>query len=112
MTKRENDTVNIAKFDGEAFSVYQFFADESYECVRYIVDAEEATNAAKHYSNSVSAKMGLTHRILITDLLDRTVFEWEFGKGIVFPIEARERDASNLSREDRSLSGEDLSYGR
>ena len=45
------------------FSVCQFFEDDSSEYVRRNVDAEEAVTAARHYTDNVSAKMGLTKRI-------------------------------------------------
>ena len=67
------------------FSVYQFFEDESSECVRRNVDAEEAVNAAHHYCNSVGARMGFTRRVIITDGGDYCNFEWQFGKGVTFP---------------------------
>jgi hypothetical protein len=67
------------------FSVYQFFADDSYEEVRRFVDADEAVRAARHYTTSVGAKIGTTVRVIITDGGDFTVFEWRFGQGVVFP---------------------------
>ena len=69
------------------FSVYQFFEDDSYECVRRFVTAEEAVKAARHYTNNVATKVGITRRVIITDGLDCTVFEWLYGKGVVFPEE-------------------------
>ncbi|OLB83116.1 MAG: hypothetical protein AUI15_36650 [Actinobacteria bacterium 13_2_20CM_2_66_6] len=69
----------------EQFSVYQFFPDGTYECVRTHVDLTEAIRAAKHYSSSVGAGMGSTLRVIITDNGDNTVFEWKHGEGIVFP---------------------------
>ncbi|MGH8258810.1 MAG: hypothetical protein ACREUG_03870, partial [Steroidobacteraceae bacterium] len=71
------------------FSVYQFFPDESYECVREGVRAEEAVQAAKHYCTSVGAKLGTTRRVIITDGGDSIVFEWKHGEGIVFPPQCR-----------------------
>lgn len=72
----------------DLFSVWQFFEDESYEAVRQRVPAEEAVEAARHYSASVGAKIGTTQRVIITDDGDDTVFEWQFGKGVTFPPEA------------------------
>lgn len=69
----------------DEFSVYQFFEDGSYEKVRSFVGAEEAVKAAKHYCNSVAAKIGVVHRVIITDGGDCTVFEWKYGEGVVFP---------------------------
>jgi hypothetical protein len=67
------------------FSVCQFFEDGSYEYVRRFVSAEEAMEAASHYTTSVGAKLGMTVRVIITDGGDYTNFEWQFGKGITFP---------------------------
>ena len=69
----------------ERFNVVQFFVDGSYEYVRRGVHAEEAVNAAKHYSTSVGARLGTTKRVIITDSGDEINFEWEFGKGVTFP---------------------------
>lgn len=69
----------------ELFSVYQFFQDGTHEKVRSRVPAEEAVNAAKHYCNSVGAKLGFTNRVIITDGGDNIAFEWRYGEGVVFP---------------------------
>lgn len=29
--------------------------------------------------------MGMVKRVIITDMLDQTCFEWEYQKGITFP---------------------------
>lgn len=67
------------------FSVFQFFEDESYEKVREFVSAEEAVRAAHHYCTSVAAQLGVTRRVIITDGMDFTAFEWRYGEGVVFP---------------------------
>ena len=43
------------------------------------------SEAAKHYTTCVTAKIGITARVIITDQGDSIVFEWIFGKGVVFP---------------------------
>lgn len=68
------------------FNVVQFFKDESYEYVCRNVSAEEAVQAAKHYTTSVGARIGTTRRVIITDSGDCTNFEWKFGEGVVFPV--------------------------
>lgn len=80
----ETEGVHIGLERGE-FSVCQFFEDESYEYVRRFVGAEEAVKAARHYTDNISVKMGLTKRVIITDGGDHCVFEWIAGKGVVFP---------------------------
>lgn len=67
------------------FSVYQFFMDGSYERVREFVDEETAVKAAHFYTHNVSARMGLTTRVIITDGGDCCCFEWKYGEGVTFP---------------------------
>lgn len=69
----------------ETFNVVQFFEDDTYEYVRRGVGAEEAVRAAKHYTESVGARMGLVKKVIITDSGDETNFEWRQGEGVVFP---------------------------
>lgn len=70
----------------ERFSVYQFFEDGSYEEVRHHTDIQDAEKAAKHYCTSVAARIGITKRVIMTDLGDCIVFEWKYGQGVVFPV--------------------------
>lgn len=72
--------------DRDEFSVCQFFEDETHEYVRRFVGAREAVEAAKHYTSSVGAQVGTTRRVIIPDGGDDTVFEWQFGKGVTFPV--------------------------
>jgi hypothetical protein len=69
----------------DEFSVFQFFGNESYECVSRFVSAEEAVRVAKSLCTSLGARLGTTRRVIITDGGDCTNFEWKFGEGIVFP---------------------------
>jgi hypothetical protein len=69
------------------FSVTQFFHGGGCEIVRRSVDAEEAMKAFKHYTDNVSARMGLTQRVIITDGGDYTNMEWKLGEGITFGLE-------------------------
>lgn len=66
------------------YSVFQFFEDETYEKVRELVSAEDAVEAAKHYTTCVGARLGTTRRVIITDGGDCTCFEWKFGEGVTF----------------------------
>jgi hypothetical protein len=79
----------IGNTDGE-FSVAQFFEDGSYEYVRRWIGAEEAVKVAKHYTESIAARLGVVEKVVITDGGDCTNFMWERGKGITFP----KRDAT------------------
>lgn len=78
------------------FSVCQFFADDSHEYVRRYVDAEEATEAFKHYTTNVAAMVGMTIRVIITDGGDYINAEWQYGKGLTFPpMEERTNDEAS-----------------
>jgi hypothetical protein len=71
----------------DKFSVYQFFADGSYEQVRELVPAEEAVKAAHHYTHNVASELGMVERVIITDDGDDCCFEWKRGEGVTFPPE-------------------------
>ena len=75
----------INQVTAEHFSVWQFLLDGYQECVRHNVDAREALEAAKHYTQNVAAWTGVTSRVIITDSGDDIVFEWLYGQGVVFP---------------------------
>lgn len=77
--------------DMEYFSVYQFFINGMNERVRDWVPIEEAVAAARHYTSNVAVKMGITTRVIITDSMDRCVFEWKNGEGITWPTEMKGR---------------------
>lgn len=83
---------------GELFNVCQFFPDGSYEYVRRFVDIKEALDAAQHYTQNVSAWTGLTSRVIITDSGDSIVFEWLYGRGVVFPEGVVEVQRRNYSK--------------
>lgn len=68
----------------ERFSVYQWFTDGTYERVRHLVPLDEAVKAARHYTSSVAAQMGITIRVIITDAGDCICFEWKIEEGVVF----------------------------
>ena len=71
--------------DVQYFSVYQFFVNGMNERVRQFVPMDEAIAVAKHYSSNVAVRMGITTRVIITDAMDRTVYEWKQGEGVVWP---------------------------
>jgi hypothetical protein len=73
------------KWEGE-FSVCQFFEDGTYEYVRRYVEAKEAVKAFQHYTTNVAVKMGIVKRVIITDGGDCISMEWQYGKGITFPL--------------------------
>jgi hypothetical protein len=67
------------------FSVVQVFEDKAHEWVRRHVDADEAFSAARHYTTSLGAKLGVVESVLIVNRSDECCFLWIKGKGIVFP---------------------------
>ena len=75
------------------FSVFQWFPDGSYECVRSYVTAEEAMKAYAHYTNNVASKMGVTQKVMITDGGDCCVAEWRQGEGYVWPPKDQKEQA-------------------
>ena len=69
----------------EHFNVCQFFDEKTYEYVRRNVNAEKAIKAARFYTSNVSSRLGLTVRVIVTDMDDCICFEWKYGEGVVFP---------------------------
>jgi len=68
------------------FNVVQFFANGDSEVVRENVGAKAAVEAAKHYTSSIGARLGMVRRVIITDAGDDTNFEWKYGEGITYPL--------------------------
>lgn len=67
------------------FSVYQFFHDGSHECLKSHVGAEEAVETARSFILRPAARIGFIQRVMITDGGDFAVFDWQHGKGVVYP---------------------------
>lgn len=57
------------------------------ECECSDVDLAEASRWFRHHMTNVCARMGMTHRVIITDSDDYIIAEWKFGEGIVWPKE-------------------------
>jgi hypothetical protein len=72
-------------------SVYQFFADGKWELVESFMDLQTAVRTATALSTSVSAKIGLTSRVIVLDAMGFTSFEWIRGRGLVFPTTDRRK---------------------
>jgi hypothetical protein len=68
------------------YSVFQFFPNDHYECVLRDVPVADAFACANHMATTVGAKIGTTRRVIITDGGDHTVWEWQYGIGLVFPV--------------------------
>lgn len=78
------------------FSVYQFFADGTYEKVVSFVGPEKAMQTVTALANSIGAKLGTTKRIIMTDGGDCINWEWKFGEGITFPLSEKTEEAMTL----------------
>jgi hypothetical protein len=70
------------------FSVYCYFPDGTWEDQVRFVTVEEAMRVAERLTRNVGARLGTTRRVIITDGGDDTVWEWQHGKGITWPLEA------------------------
>lgn len=55
------------------------------EC--HSVSFEEACKWFRHHTTNVTAQVGLTQRVIITDSDDCIVAEWKYGEGVVWPKE-------------------------
>jgi hypothetical protein len=68
-----------------------FFSNESLgnlkECECSDVDLATASKWFRHHMTNVSAKVGWTQRVIITDSDDAIIAEWKFGQGITWPKE-------------------------
>ena len=69
-------------------SVCQFFQDGTYEWVKRSVGLADAAAAALRFSSNVSAGIGLTSRVIITDADDCTNWDWCYGEGVRLPQDA------------------------
>jgi hypothetical protein len=67
------------------YVVYQFFLDDTYEKVGEGLDGKAAVERAKDFTQRPAATVGIIQRVIITNDGDQVVFEWQHGKGIVFP---------------------------
>jgi len=71
---------------GDLFRVFVFYPDETYfepEDKRYL--AEAAVNKAMEMITKGSDARGEYAKIRITDPDDYCCFEWQKGKGVIFP---------------------------
>lgn len=70
----------------ERFSVCLFNAAGEYRfLLPRFVPAAEAVRMAFTCIESVGAQVGIIRRVIIIDGGDHTNFEWEYGRGVVFP---------------------------
>lgn len=69
----------------DEFSVYLCFPDGSWHREREFISAKEAVELAASCSRRPAALAGFIQRIIIADAGEEAVFEWRFGKGVIFP---------------------------
>lgn len=67
------------------YSLYIF--DEDGRSIRpyLLIGLNEVMASTMQLITSPLAVTGMFHRIIITDGGDSTIFEWQYGKGIVYP---------------------------
>lgn len=72
----------------DKYSVW-FYSNEALgniqECEGDDMTFEEACKWFKHHTTNVTAQMGWTKKVIITDNDDTVVAEWIYGKGITWP---------------------------
>jgi len=68
------------------FSVYQFYPNKQYRPIVRFVDSDTAAKIAKNIIEGPSCECGVVDRVIITDGGDCTIFEWQYGKGIIWPV--------------------------
>ena len=69
----------------EKFNVVQFLDCDFTEYVGCDLGINEAIELAHSYTTRPAARLGIIQRVMITDSGDNCCFDWQFGKGIVFP---------------------------
>jgi hypothetical protein len=67
------------------FSVYWQSPDQMWNAERLWCRAELAVQLACALAKRPAAHLGIIRCIRITDGGDNCVFEWQYGKGVVFP---------------------------
>lgn len=67
------------------FSVYWCDPDGNWNDELRWIKAQDAVQLAYSLARRPAAKMGIIREIRITDGDDHCVFQWLFGKGVVFP---------------------------
>lgn len=70
---------------GELFQVYHYFSETEYVKEGEPLPAKEAMELAISFTTRPTAVLGMTKRVIVVDLLDRTCFDWRHGQGVVFP---------------------------
>ena len=69
----------------ETFTVSAVFVDGSHLCEGRGLDARDAVALAYDCARRPAARLGIIERVIIVDDGDRTVFEWRYRRGVIFP---------------------------
>jgi hypothetical protein len=75
----------------DLFSVFEWFPDETYQCVGSALGAEAAVKRAQVSTRKPATLLGIIKKVTITDSGDFTVFLWQDGKVVFPPPTADER---------------------
>jgi hypothetical protein len=71
----------------DEWSVWIFFPDGGHVAEAQWIGPEAAVKLAYELTRRPAARVGIIERVIITDGGDFTCFEWQFGKGVTFPIQ-------------------------
>lgn len=71
------------------YRVYQFFVGGQCEPAGDEMEPKAAVKHAMLLTHTLGARIGSTCRIIITDRDQKTVWEWRYGEGIIFPPQPR-----------------------
>ena len=71
------------------FSVFWWDPTGEHHTEKQFVDAQTAVETSASLIKRPAAQLGMIRRVIITDGGDCTNFEWKYGEGVTFPIEAK-----------------------
>ena len=83
-----------------------------HEYVRRYVMLDEATAAFRHYTSNVAARMGFTHRVIMTDGGDCIVCEWIYGQGVTWPMPERKQEEGSDESTEQQKAGAKTAGGK
>lgn len=70
----------------EVFDVVQYFTNDQHEWVLDAAKLDAAITCAINLSTSVGGKIGTTRRVIVADAEGQIVWEWQYRKGMVWPV--------------------------
>jgi hypothetical protein len=75
-----------------SYAVYQFLLDGSREQIGEGLEGKAAIERAADFVSRPAATMGIITRVIVTNESDQIAFEWQHGRGIVFPPEFADQE--------------------